>query len=224
MTAIDIAEVFIGHARQAESDELLGIDYRIASAVELPFDDGTFDFATGFMSFMDVPETDRVLAEAFRVLGAGRIPPVLDLPPVLRYPTSQEPAGTRTVRTYAIEVGDYFRDPEGRVEEWLFQAAPPEARAGLPKFQVPRFNRTISQWLNLHDRIRDSPWSVLRNLGPATKQSEDYPALQDAQVVSYFPALPCQEAPDRLAREPNTLTPTATTRTWNATSANSMPG
>ena len=64
MTAIDIAEVFISHAKQAEAVEPLGIDYRIASAVDLPFANATFDFATGFMSFMDVPETDRVLAEA----------------------------------------------------------------------------------------------------------------------------------------------------------------
>src|SRR3954463_6041977 len=61
---IDISEVFVTHARQAEADEPLGIDYHVGSAVTLPFDDRAFDFATGFMSFMDVPETDCVLAEA----------------------------------------------------------------------------------------------------------------------------------------------------------------
>src|SRR5262249_55055902 len=68
MTGTDSAEGFVAHPRQAEVDEPLGIEYRVGSAVVLPFDDGVFDFATGFMSFMDVPETDRVLAEAFRVL------------------------------------------------------------------------------------------------------------------------------------------------------------
>src|SRR5205807_2088552 len=68
VTAVDIAEVFIAHARQSESEEPLGIDYRVASAVDLPFADATFDFVTGFMSLMDVPETDRVVAEAYRVL------------------------------------------------------------------------------------------------------------------------------------------------------------
>src|SRR5215813_6504191 len=53
VTAIDIAEDFIAHAMQAEADEPLGITYRVANAVELPFPDGSFDFATGFMSFMD---------------------------------------------------------------------------------------------------------------------------------------------------------------------------
>src|SRR5215467_9166291 len=32
MTAIDIAEDFIAHARRAEAEEPLGIDYRVASA------------------------------------------------------------------------------------------------------------------------------------------------------------------------------------------------
>src|SRR5215831_789894 len=55
VTGVDIAEEFIAHARQAEAAEPLGIDYRVASAVDLPFADACFDFATGFMSFMDVP-------------------------------------------------------------------------------------------------------------------------------------------------------------------------
>src|SRR5256886_6546433 len=71
VTAIDIAEAFIAHAQEAEKETPLGINYRVASAVDLPFADATFDFATAFMSLMDVPETVRVLAEAYRVLKPG---------------------------------------------------------------------------------------------------------------------------------------------------------
>jgi len=71
MTAVDISEIFIQHAQQSEEEEPLGIDYRVASAVELPFADARFDFAVGFMSFMDIPETGRVLGEAYRVLKPG---------------------------------------------------------------------------------------------------------------------------------------------------------
>ena len=39
VTAVDISEVFIRHARDMEQQEPLGIDYRVASAVELPFAD-----------------------------------------------------------------------------------------------------------------------------------------------------------------------------------------
>src|SRR2546425_12825724 len=59
VSAIDISEVFIRHAKDTEKETPLDIDYRVASAVDLPFADGTFDFAAAFMSLMDVPETDR---------------------------------------------------------------------------------------------------------------------------------------------------------------------
>src|SRR4030042_5773344 len=146
--AIDIAEVFIEHARQAEEGEPLGIDYRVASAVELPFADATFDFATGFMSFMDIPETDRVLADAYRVLKPGGF-----LQFSIPHPCYDTPhrRNLRDVNglTYAIEVGDYFRNLDGEVTEWLFGAAPPHVKQGLPKFRTHRFTRTVSQWLNL---------------------------------------------------------------------------
>src|SRR3712207_2196669 len=107
VTAIDIAENFIANARQVEANEPLGIDYRVASAVDLPFADATFDFATAFMSFMDIPETDRVFAEAHRVLKPYGF---------LQFSISHPCFDTlhrRNLRdphwlTYAIEVGDYF--------------------------------------------------------------------------------------------------------------------
>jgi ubiquinone/menaquinone biosynthesis C-methylase UbiE len=46
VTAVDISEVFIHHARQRELAEPLGMDFCVASAVELPFADESFDFAT----------------------------------------------------------------------------------------------------------------------------------------------------------------------------------
>src|SRR2546425_7203387 len=61
--AIDIAEVFIAHAQAAEKETPLGIDYATASAIDLPFADAAFDFATAFMCLMDVPETVRVRSE-----------------------------------------------------------------------------------------------------------------------------------------------------------------
>src|SRR2546423_13278605 len=55
VTGIDIAEVFIAHAQAAEKETSLGINYQVASAVDLPLHDATFDFATAFMSLMDIP-------------------------------------------------------------------------------------------------------------------------------------------------------------------------
>ena len=66
MTGVDISGTFVRHAVEAEQDEPLGIRYERASAVDLPFEDATFDFATAFMSLMDIPEVGLALKEAFR--------------------------------------------------------------------------------------------------------------------------------------------------------------
>ena len=184
MTAIDIAEVFVRHAQQAETDAPLGIDYRVASAVELPFGDATFDFATGFMSLMDVPETDRVLAEAYRVIKPGGFLQFSISHPCFDTPHRRNLRDANH-RTYAIEVGDYFRGREGEIDEWLFKAAPPEVKHGLRKFRIPRFSRTLAQWLNL---VIESGFlfECVEEPRPDDETIAACPGLQDAQVVSYF--------------------------------------
>ncbi|WP_165252898.1 class I SAM-dependent methyltransferase [Paludisphaera soli] len=184
VAAIDVSERFIQHARRAEVEEPLGIDYRVASAVDLPYSDAAFDFAAGFMSFMDVPETDRVLAEASRVLRPGGFLQFSICHPCFDTPHRRNRRDARG-RTYAIEVGDYFRNLEGEVSEWTFGSAPAEARAGLANFRVPRFTRTISQWLNL---LIDAGFRLERLAEPRPEDAtvRSHPALQDAQVVSYF--------------------------------------
>ena len=125
MTAIDIAEVFITSAQQAEVDAPLGITYHRASAVELPFPDHTFDFVTGFMSFMDIPETEHVVAEAHRVLKPGGFLQFSILHPCFMTPHRRNLRNAHG-EIYAIEVGEYFRNPNGEIEQWLFPTVPPE--------------------------------------------------------------------------------------------------
>jgi ubiquinone/menaquinone biosynthesis C-methylase UbiE len=184
VAAIDIAEVFITHARQAEKQDGLGIAYSVGSAVELPFADTAFDFATGFMSFMDIPEISRVLAEAYRVLKPGGF-----LQFSITHPCFDTPH-RRNLRdesglTYAIEVGGYFRNLEGEISEWLFGAAPLEIKQGLPKFKTPRFTRTMSQWLNM---LIDAGFLLERieEPRPSDETVRACPDMQDAQVVAYF--------------------------------------
>jgi SAM-dependent methyltransferase len=182
--AIDISEAFIAHAQDLERQDPLGIQYRVASAVELPFGEAAFDFATAFMSLMDIPELDRVLAEAFRVLKPGGFLQFSITHPCFDTPHRRNLRGANGL-SYAIEVGDYFRSIDGRIDEWLFGAAPAEAKQGLPKFKVPRFNRTLSQWFNL---LVDSGF-VLERVGEPTPSDETVRScedMQDAQVVAFF--------------------------------------
>ena len=184
MTGTDISHVFIAHAKESESVKPLGIGYQVASAVRLPFGDRRFEFATGFMSFMDIPETDQVLAEAYRVLKPGGF-----LQFSIEHPCFSTPH-RRNLRneagiTYAIEVGDYFRNPDGEIVEWLFGAAPPDVKRTLRKFKTPNFHRTLSEWFNM---LIDSGFLLEHISEPRASESavKECPYIQDTQVVAYF--------------------------------------
>jgi ubiquinone/menaquinone biosynthesis C-methylase UbiE len=147
MTAVDIAPTFIRLAREQEERDPVGVDYRVASAAELPFPDRAFDFVVAFMSFMDIPDLDGTLREAFRVLRPGGFLQFAITHPCFDRPLRawvRDEAGHKV----AYQCGDYFKDPDGRVEEWLFSTTPPEVRHATPMFQVPTFCRPLSVWLN----------------------------------------------------------------------------
>jgi ubiquinone/menaquinone biosynthesis C-methylase UbiE len=184
MVGIDIAEVFIQHAVKAEQDEPLGIEYHRASALEVPFPDQRFDFATAVMSLMDVPETGRALSEAFRVIKPGGFLQFSICHPCFDTPHRRNLRDEQG-KTYAIEVGDYFRNLDGEVTEWLFSAAPAELKRKHPRFKIPRFTRTLSQWLNL---LIDIGFLIERveEPRPTDETVEECPYVQDAQVVAYF--------------------------------------
>ncbi len=184
MTAVDIADTFIRYAAEEEARLPLGIDYRVASAVALPFEDASFDFAVAIMSLMDIPETARVLSEVHRVLRPGGFFQFSLEHPCFATPhrrNLRDSAGA----SYAVEVGDYFRRLYGHVEEWTFGAAPPSVRQNLPRFKVPRFTRPIGQWLNL---LIDAGFVIERveEPRPSDETVRECPRVQDAQVVAYF--------------------------------------
>jgi ubiquinone/menaquinone biosynthesis C-methylase UbiE len=156
----------------------------VASAVELPLPNEFFDFATGFMSFMDVPETDQVLAEAYRILKPGAFLQFSIEHPCYTTPHRRNLRG-RNGLTYAFEVGGYFHNPNGEVAEWIFGAAPPELKKTLPKFKTPKFKRIISEWFNLLVRTGFLLEQVCEPC-PNDQTVQKCPDMQDAQVVAYF--------------------------------------
>jgi ubiquinone/menaquinone biosynthesis C-methylase UbiE len=184
IAALDISSIFIHYAQQLEEQERSGIDYHVASAVQLPFRDSTFDFATAFMSLMDIPEIDAVLAEAHRVLKPNGFLQFSITHPCYDTPYRRNLRDEQG-RTYALEVGDYFRELEGEVMEWLFGAAPAELKAKIPRFKTPRFTRTISQWLNLL-MAQGFQLERIEEPRPDDETVRQCPELQDAQVVAYF--------------------------------------
>ncbi len=191
LKAIDIAETFIEKAREVEAQNPLGIEYTVASATELPFENARFDFATSFMCLMDIPNPELALQEAYRVLKPGGF-----LQFSISHPCFSTPHRKNLRRwfgpTYAIEVGEYFNHFHGAIEEWIFGKAPAELKNKFPKFKVPRFNRTLTQWLNA---IMDAGFRIERvnEPYPDDEMIKKQPYLQDAQVVAYFLHVRCRK-------------------------------
>ena len=184
MTGIDVAETFIRHARDAESQTPMGIEYQVGSALELPFRNEQFDFAAAFMSMQDIPQQDVALREAYRVTRPGGF-----LQFSITHPCFQTPkwgwicddSGTKV----ALTVGDYFDRGDLRVEEWTFGAAPEEVSSQYPKFKTPYFERTLSDWLNLLLRI-GFRLEVFAEPTPSDEVLETHPRLYDARMIAYF--------------------------------------
>jgi SAM-dependent methyltransferase len=184
LSAIDISPTFIRYAIESESKQPLGIQYQVASAIELPFENESFDFATSFMCMMDVPELDKAIAEAFRVLKPNGFFQFSITHPCFC------PAYRRNLRnehglTFAIEVGDYFRNLDGETEEWIFKSTTLSERLEFRRFRIPRFTLTISQWFNLLIR-QGFVIEYVDEPRPDDAVVAQCPALQDAQVVAYF--------------------------------------
>ncbi len=191
LIALDYSSTFLHHALQTEREDPLGIRYLRASAVELPFADETFDFATSFMCLMDVPETERVLAEAYRVIKTGGFlqfsitHPCYDLP-------NRRKRRDEQGRVCAYELGGYFERNEGEVLEWIFGAAPAEVREGLRQFQTPIFRRTLREWLNL---IVQTGFRLEHVCEPAPDDEalKQCPELEDMSVIAFFIHFRCRK-------------------------------
>ena len=148
MQAIDIAPTFIRHAQETEQTEPLGVEYSVADATDMPFASSSFDFATAFMSMMDMNDPGAALCEAARVLRPGGFLQFSILHPCFVPPhrkVLREPDKT----TRAIEIGGYFDATDGRIDAFHFEKLPEEERQRTEAFRVPRFHRTLSGWVEL---------------------------------------------------------------------------
>ena len=181
---LDMSSVFVQQAKSFQSRSSLNPEYLIGNAQELPFADACFDFVTGFMSFMDIPDTETLLSEVWRTLKPGGFlqfsisHPCFDLP---RRKNLRDAEG----RTYAFELGGYFERDRGKVAEWLFSAAPPEAVEGLSKFKTPNFNHPLSYWLNTLIQT-GFVLEAFSEPMPDDQTVLEQPNIQDAQVIAYF--------------------------------------
>ena len=149
MTGIDLSERLIRHARAAEQDEPLGIAYHTASySAHTGFADASFDLAVSTLALMDGPDLEGAMREVHRLLrpGGALVFSILHpcfITPGLRW--ERDAAGHAT----GLVVSRYF-DRAPFTERWRFGARPAPASGERPvePFAVPRFPRTLSDWVN----------------------------------------------------------------------------
>lgn len=189
MAALDISKTFVRHAHQAEKGEPLGIRYVHASAVDPPFPDRTFDFATAFMSLMDAPEHERLVREAYRILRPGGFLQFSIIHPCFQTPRWKWVCDEEG-RRVAIECGDYFDPPDNEIEEWMFSDAPPEMQH--KKFRIPVFRRTLSSWMNL---LLNAGFALERFDEPYADEStaQKVPQLACTRVIAFFLIIRCRK-------------------------------
>lgn len=190
MTAVDISEVFINQARQKEQEQPLGIEYKIASAVELPFSDAEFDFAVATMSFMDIPETERVISEAYRILKPGGFLQFSICHPCFVRPDMDWITDDNGKRV-AMKVKDYYSDVNGDIEEWIFSDIPGELQENVGNFRIPAFTRILSKWLNL---LIETGFVLEKFAEPKAEDEavKKYPSLSITQIVAWFLIIRCR--------------------------------
>ena len=145
MTGVDLSEAMIARARAVEAEAPLGIRYEVCSYSGMAaMADASFDAALSTMALMDGPDLAGAMREAHRVLRPGGRLCFSILHPCFVTPVMQwlkTPEGAHE----ALKVGQYF-DGRPFTEFWRFSKHAEAQR--LPPFEVPRFPRTLSDYLN----------------------------------------------------------------------------
>ena len=191
ITAIDISKAFIKQAKEMEQQEPLGIIYQVASGTELPFPDNYFDFAIATMSIMDIAENEKAIVEAYRVIKAGGFFQFSIIHPFVAtsdYRWVENEQGKRT----GFIVENYFKKLNGELEEWIFGAAPRELTDKMRKFRIPRFSRTLSEWLNL---LIDTGFILEEFCEPYADDEtlKHFPEEYTSRIIPYFLIIRCRK-------------------------------
>ncbi|MGI9502360.1 MAG: class I SAM-dependent methyltransferase [Geminicoccaceae bacterium] len=190
ITAIDIADVFIRHAQAEEVACSCGITYIHGNAQDLPFGSQSFDFATAFMSLMDIPDSEKAIAEAFRVIKPDGFFQFSITHPLFEV-QHRKKLRTDSGQAYAFELGGYFQPIDGGIDEWTFGAAPEQIRSRYEKFRIPRFCRTLSDWINVLIR---SGFIIDELVEPraSEKAIAIHPKLADTHIFPYSLQVRCR--------------------------------
>ena len=145
ITGVDLSAKMIEFAQAEEIREPLGIRYERASFTDLAsFNTDSFDAVISTMALMDGPDFAGAIRELARVLRRGGTLAFSILHPCFTtkgFGWITDASG----RAIKFTVAEYFND-EAWIDRWKFGHAPNAEQ--VEKFAVPRFDRTLSDYIN----------------------------------------------------------------------------
>ena len=176
MTGIDISPRLIEHARMAEQKVPLDIRYEVASFADMSiFKNDSFDTVVSTMALMDSPDYEKAINEIYRVLQKNG-----DFFFSISHPCFMTKGfgwvTDRQGNQEKLTVSGYFSKKQW-VERWQFSQAPDEIRKDVPQFAIPRFPRTLAEYIN---PLADTGF-ILKKLAeprPSASDCREHPYLQ----------------------------------------------
>jgi ubiquinone/menaquinone biosynthesis C-methylase UbiE len=127
------------------------------------------------MALMDSPDYEKAIAEIYRVLRKqGDFFFSISHPCFMTEGFGWATGGRENKP--ALTVSGYFSKKQW-IERWQFSQVPEEIRKGTPLFAIPRFPRTLSEYINTLIQAG----FVLKQLGeprPSASECHKYPYLQ----------------------------------------------
>ena len=152
VVGIDVSDAMIVAAREHEKAEPHGIVFHTASGSAMEtLTDASFDAVVSVMALMDLSDYPACTKEVARVLKPGGLFQFSILHPCVHTPVFQWV--TTADGRAGLAIGNYFGldplQPQDKVDQWHWSNAPPEAHAAERPMRVPRFWRTVSEYLNV---------------------------------------------------------------------------
>ena len=149
----------------------------------IPFGKDYFDFCVSTMVFMDFPDQEKALCEIFRVLKPNGFFQFSIIHPFYDRIASEWIYEKGKLKGYLIK--NYFKNPHGEIDEWMFSAVPPKDKTIYNKFKIPRFNKLVSEWINILIKTGFAIEEIAEPF-PDKVTVKKFPKLKDAAIMPYF--------------------------------------